>query len=305
MSGELATGVFALAGTLVGGFATYAATSRDVRARRAEATTQRASDLNELRHTQYSALVTKCDVLTDATREVASYEVVNDVPAESYNRYIACWEDFVAANAAVAVAGPSEASNAAQTLYRTVADICNVVDTWYQTEDAPWPAEKFRELVDRRTALRRDFLDVARAVVADDTISEPVRTSRPGWLRSLVVAAGYFLVVGLTILASYLSEAGNIAGGHRTDFRSPFVFSEILTFPLSALNRDWSGYPQHASKIAAAHALRDGLENVLLNAFVEALCIGLIMSVVITLRAARRDGESGEASRGVPNTLGT
>lgn len=166
--GDVASGVFALLGAGVGGFASWFGTVTDSKHRRAEAARERLGKLAETRRVLYSTLVERSDVVIDAARDVLSYEDPEDVPEESEDRYAAAWAAFVEARASVEIVGPADAGVAATDLYKCVADVCNQADAWYFGHQ-PWTTDgdaAREKLLAERIKSRERFVETTQAIVA-------------------------------------------------------------------------------------------------------------------------------------------
>lgn len=165
---DIASGLFALGGAVIGGLASLLGTVTDAKHRHEDAVQDRVVKLTENRRLLYSSFVERSDVVIDAARDVLSYDDPADAPDESEDRYLEAWGQFVQVRASVEIVGPDSAADAATGLYRSVADVCNEVDSWYFGHQ-PWTADKERKYVEQlqlRTAARRQFVTVAQRIIA-------------------------------------------------------------------------------------------------------------------------------------------
>jgi hypothetical protein len=164
MGDAIASGVFALGGAAVGGLASFFATAAEARNRRRDAVTAQRAELTETRRRLYSTLVERADLTADATRRMWAYPT-RRIDADDYDAYVATWESYVQARAAVDVAGPRRVAVAATELSRCVSDLCNIVDDWINGErwtDASETryAKAHQSRVDRRAAFIAIVQDV-------------------------------------------------------------------------------------------------------------------------------------------------
>jgi hypothetical protein len=168
VSTEVASGLFALGGALIGGFASWLATATEARNRRKDLGRQRREAIADLRRQLYADLVKRADLLGDSIRDVSSFDAPADVPADNHARYLNAWEQFVEATAAVELIGPSSVSNACRSLHRAHADLCNQIDSWMRGGN--WTAQDtstYEANQATKSARRAEFLALAQAAVHD------------------------------------------------------------------------------------------------------------------------------------------
>jgi hypothetical protein len=78
-------------------------------------------------------------------------------------------------------------------------------------------------------------------------------TSAPRWRRvtlrwPAVVGGSYLLTTLVVTAAEYVSERSKLSRGFYTDTFSPFAFTHLLTFPVSAIHSDWPGIPSNSMR---------------------------------------------------------
>ena len=164
MGGEIASGLFALGGAAIGGLASWVAAATELRGSSGEAKRQRRDAMSDTRRLLYTDLIKRADLLADGIRDLYSYSDPAEVPATNRKRYLAAWEDYVQASAAVEVVGPSDMAMAARQLYRALADMSNQIDSWLR-DRARWTEEDDATFVahqERKTSERASFLKSAQ-----------------------------------------------------------------------------------------------------------------------------------------------
>ena len=67
-----------------------------------------------------------------------------------------------------------------------------------------------------------------------------------------------------------------IARGFHTDTFSPFLFTNLLTYPVSAAHADWHGYPEAFGQALARRTVQDAVGPVVQNVGIEAALVGAI-----------------------------
>lgn len=99
-------------------------------------------------------------------------------------------------------------------------------------------------------------------------------------------AATIYLAVTATVaVAEYVSEMSKISRGTYTDTFSPFLFTTLLTLPVSAAHSAWHGYPVRFSAIAYRHAVDSGIAPAAVNIVATAVVIfGVAMIWTYVLR---------------------
>jgi hypothetical protein len=94
------------------------------------------------------------------------------------------------------------------------------------------------------------------------------------------------------LLIEYLSESKKLSRGTYTDTVSPFVWSEVTTWPSSIFVATWQGYPERFKRSAWQQSLNDALPSHLWAAVVQAILAFLIITGLGTAsgltRAARK-----------------
>jgi hypothetical protein len=127
----------------------------------------------------------------------------------------------------------------------------------------------------------RDRRDSPRARVKGVTV-------RPRWFWPVLVA-GTYAAGGLAVaLAEYVSEMAKIGRGTFTDSFSPFLFTDLLTLPTSAVHRHPVDYPATFSSSVFRHLVREAVLPALVNVAVQAMAITVIALVCGALWRRRR-----------------
>jgi hypothetical protein len=166
VSAEVSAGVFALAGALLGGLASFGATALEARSRRGEFAEARREKITDERRLLYNDLIQKADVLADAARDVISFIRNSDVTDVVRENYIKAWAETVQARAAVDIIGPGTMASAATDLYTSVIEICNQVDQWLASGNwTDQDDQQYEANVAQRKRVRTDFVTAARALL--------------------------------------------------------------------------------------------------------------------------------------------
>jgi hypothetical protein len=104
------------------------------------------------------------------------------------------------------------------------------------------------------------------------------------WFWPALLGLLYLAVAIATFLVERASELSKIRRGFSTDSVSPFFYTNGVTFPISAIHSNWSGYPSEFSRQGYRDAVNDALTPSLVNI---ALASALVI-VVLTLALATR-----------------
>jgi hypothetical protein len=95
-----------------------------------------------------------------------------------------------------------------------------------------------------------------------------------------------YAVINIAVLAiEYSSEMSKLSRGFYSDTFSPFVVSHLLTFPTSAIRRDWRGYPQFWDSGQFHAAVRDAVVPLVVTVFIQAALLAMVVWLIE--RAAR------------------
>ncbi|MFU8874339.1 hypothetical protein [Micromonospora sp. SL4-19] len=173
MTADLAVGAIGLAGALVGGGVTLGVAYLNNRAQRAEAertrSNQRAAaeltrsnQLADARSAACIGFLTRVDSFLNQARELND---LLDLPAgddrlvDVHRQYTAEWNQLVASNATVQVAGPDSLAQHAQQLVGAVGELADLIDKRYRNKRWPAGGEAAREEVWK---VRLDFIHAAR-----------------------------------------------------------------------------------------------------------------------------------------------
>jgi len=108
--------------------------------------------------------------------------------------------------------------------------------------------------------------------------------ARPGGL----IALGYVAFAITTLLLEYRSESDKLSRGMYTDTFSPFIFSDLVSWPTSAFVSHWTGYPDRFSQESWQKALNDAVPGYLWAAVIQALLIFVLIEVAGIMLRARR-----------------
>jgi hypothetical protein len=111
-------------------------------------------------------------------------------------------------------------------------------------------------------------------------------------LRWSVVTAGAYTLLALAVtVVEYLSEVSKIDRGTYSDTFSPFLFTRLLSFPMSAVLPGWPGYPLPFDEARYRATLRDQLWPTSLGVLLQALLVGGIAWTIAFFfrRRARAD----------------
>lgn len=164
MGSGVATGLFALGGTLIGGFASYAAAAVQVRSQRENARERYNRQLLDLRRQTYADFLSKADVVTNLIKEIHVFDTPVDVPANLQDRYAEAWGAFVTSTATTRVVGPDHVADEAQALRVTLAAMANRIDAWLR--GGPWDQKAFDHEDAERKENSAAFLKATRGALA-------------------------------------------------------------------------------------------------------------------------------------------
>jgi hypothetical protein len=124
----------------------------------------------QLRDSRRQVYVTylKCgDLLTDQVRAIYALTDRADLKAEDYERYSQTWNELIEGRSALDIAGPPAVADAAQSLFRAWADLCNQVDPWVNGKRWTTQDDKtYAENLQNRAECRKQFLSVVQSVLA-------------------------------------------------------------------------------------------------------------------------------------------
>ncbi|MET8354536.1 hypothetical protein [Micromonospora sp. NPDC005206] len=189
MSAEIATGLIGLLGALVGGGATVGVGYLSTRTQRAEAELARGHEiadaerarsgqLADARNAAYVLFLTRVDSFLDQARELGDLVDLHpegDRPTDQYRQYTADWNQLVAANATVQVAGPDVLAHRAQKLRDAVGALSDIIDKRYRSRRWPPGLEAAWERV---WSERLDFLQAARQTYAEGFVTAAPTSDR-------------------------------------------------------------------------------------------------------------------------------
>jgi hypothetical protein len=103
----------------------------------------------------------------------------------------------------------------------------------------------------------------------------------------VVVGLVYLIVTLAVTAAEYFSEMSKVSRGFFSDTFSPFMYTHLLTFPTSAIHRDWHGYPVFFDQAQFRRILRDAAGPVVLNVVIEAVLVAAVVLLFVA-RTQRR-----------------
>ncbi|MFG1893455.1 hypothetical protein ACGFIP_05555 [Micromonospora zamorensis] len=190
MTTEITTGLFVLLGALVGGGATFAVGWLSTRTQRAQAEQARgnaladaerarSAQLADARSGAYVVLLTRVDSFLDQARELSdllNLHPEGEQPTDQHRQYTAEWNQLVAANAVVQVAGPDSLAQRAQALLDAVGLLSEIIDKRYRGRR--WPPG-LEAGWDRAHKERLDFLQAARQTYVEGFLMPPPATAHP------------------------------------------------------------------------------------------------------------------------------
>ncbi|SCF06466.1 hypothetical protein GA0070607_5093 [Micromonospora coriariae] len=187
---EFTTGLFGLLGALVGGGATFAVGYLSTHTQRAQAEKARGneladaerariSQLADARSGAYVVLLTRVDSFLDQARELSdllNLHPEGEQPTDQHRQYTAEWNQLVAANAVVQVAGPDSLAQRAQALLDAVGSLSEIIDKRYRGHR--WPPG-LEAGWDRARKERLEFLQAARQTYVEGFVMAPPATVHP------------------------------------------------------------------------------------------------------------------------------
>jgi hypothetical protein len=115
---------------------------------------------------------------------------------------------------------------------------------------------------------------------------------RETWRKALLIAAAYLVLVGGIGVLEYISEEAKLHRGTYTDTFSPFFFVHILTFPVSVMFRDWSGYPTFWDDRQFHDVLRSAAPKVALNIVIATCLVFIVASFLLSRKRRSQAGIS-------------
>lgn len=109
-----------------------------------------------------------------------------------------------------------------------------------------------------------------------------------------ILAGVTYLGVSLVVLATeYFSEMSKISRGFYTDTFSPFMWTHIVSFPVSAFHSDWHGYPLFFDGSTFRRSVRAAVSPAVLNIVIEAVLLAsVVLLVVAWTQRRKRSGPS-------------
>lgn len=99
----------------------------------------------------------------------------------------------------------------------------------------------------------------------------------------------YLVVVAATFVLEYRSEQSKISRGTYTDTFSPYLFSHLLTLPMSTAHDEWGGYPTRFDPAEFRQLVRAAVWPTVINIVLEAVLV-LLLAVSITWVYRRAHG---------------
>jgi hypothetical protein len=113
----------------------------------------------------------------------------------------------------------------------------------------------------------------------------PSRRHRHGTLFWPGVISVAYLVLTLVVTAAeYLSELSKLSRGFYTDTFSPFAYTHLLSFPVSAVHSDWPGYPETFDQSQWRAIVQHAVGPVVTTVVLEAVLIAAVAWLVVLLR---------------------
>jgi hypothetical protein len=115
------------------------------------------------------------------------------------------------------------------------------------------------------------------------------RYTRPTNTRESHLVGLTYLGVGLIVMTvEYASVNSKLRRGFYSDTFSPFWFTHLLTWPTSAIHREWRGYPTLWDASRFRRLLNGALVPVVANIVIQALLAAVITLLIV--RAAAGPG---------------
>jgi hypothetical protein len=122
--------------------------------------------------------------------------------------------------------------------------------------------------------------------------SEPPRVgSRSGWFWTKLaswIALGYYAFGMTVLLVGYWSEGDKLSRGMPTDTFSPFIWTEVTSWPSSSFVAHWNGYPERFDQAIGQSAVNDSVPSHIWAVVVQAILLFLIVQALgVAVRLAR------------------
>jgi hypothetical protein len=168
MNAAAATGLFSLAGTVLGGLATLLGHRINLRHEHRRAEVARREQRGELRRRACVDLMTRLDHLHERARDLcASIEgsPSTDARRATYDSYLDSWRALVDGLAPVQIAGPAALSQSAVDLYDAAAAYSTAVDDHHAGKE--WTRSSAQAEA-RMHQARRNFAETARSTLGFD-----------------------------------------------------------------------------------------------------------------------------------------
>lgn len=179
MSAEIATGLFTLAGTLIGSGLTFAANRSTSRAQRDIASAAQVERMTAARASVYTDFYISVNALRDRCRELCAV-LENKAPVAECARvqeaHQLAWTDFIKKHPPVLIAGPVKVADEARKVKVQLAELSQLCDDWYQAYvdgTTRTRSTKFATAADAAENALNEFIDEAQAVSSpEDRINE-------------------------------------------------------------------------------------------------------------------------------------
>jgi hypothetical protein len=109
------------------------------------------------------------------------------------------------------------------------------------------------------------------------------------WFWPVIVTISYLVVASATVTLEYTSEMSKISRGMFTDTFAPYVFSELLTLPISKLHPAWHGYPDGFDPAVYRQLVRNAVWPTLINIVLQVVLIAAVVAVSRRRQTGTRD----------------
>lgn len=151
MPPELLAGLLTLVGVIVGACATLATSWTAARVQRAQVAEGRDERQNAVRREAYTEFLAHTTAFLDLSRDVCSVleerDLDNERLTEVHGRYLTEWHALVRSRAAVEIAGPADAAEAAKGLQLAVGGASDECEGWrrWRLAGSAWRAKAIDE----------------------------------------------------------------------------------------------------------------------------------------------------------------
>ncbi|MEU1428137.1 hypothetical protein ABZ412_13785 [Nocardia sp. NPDC005746] len=134
MASDVTTGLFTLAGALIGGGGTFAVNWATTRNQRLLALAARDHSILDRQYAEHREYLLRADRVIEATRTVAAALEAGqsgETADRFHTEYLALWPQFSEGRGAPELAGPEELIRPLLGFHAAIADYSNKVDEWW------------------------------------------------------------------------------------------------------------------------------------------------------------------------------